>query len=166
MTRARTTLAAALGMTALAIVAPAAGAGGSPQGAPRLARTPTVSLAILADSKGHYASLAAVVRLERQITDRQRRVYGLVAGPVLRAGQAVPDALFGGTSLGRIGDKDRHCYAAEVAQLRRHPTVRDGAQWRIGFMDGHTVSAQVRTVTLHRSGGLRAAARSQGCYDA
>jgi hypothetical protein len=33
-------------------------------------------------------------------------------------------------------------------------------------MDGHTVSAQVRTVTLHRSGGLRAAARSQGCYDA
>ncbi len=79
--------------------------------------------------------------------------------------RAVPDALFGGTSLGRIGDKDRHCYATEVAQLRRHATVHDGARWRIGFMDGHTVSAQVRTVTLHRGGDLRAAARSQGCYD-
>jgi hypothetical protein len=94
MTRVRATVAAALGMTALAIVAPAAGAGGSPEGAPRLAR------------------------------------------------------------------------ATEVAQLRRHATVRDGTRWRIGFTDGHTVSAQVRTVTLHRDGDLRAAARSQGCYDA
>jgi hypothetical protein len=165
MISARTTLAAALGTTALAIGAPTVGAEGSPDGAPKLARTPTVSLAIIADRQGHHASLAAVVRLKRQLTDRQRRVYGLVAGPALRAGQAVPDALFGGTSLGRIGDKDRHCYAAEVAQLRRHTTVRNGAQWRIGFMDGHTVSAQVRTVTLHRAGDLRAAARSQGCYD-
>ena len=165
MIRARTTFAAALGMTALAMLAPAAGAGGSPNGAPKLARTPTVSLAIIADRQGHHASLAAVVRLERQLTDRQRRVYGLVAGPVLRAGQAVPDELFGGTSLGRIGDKDRHCYAAEVAQLRRHTTVRDGARWRIGFTDGSTVSAQVRTVTLHRAGDLRATARGQGCYD-
>ena len=124
-----------------------------------------MSLSIIADHQGHHASLGAVVRLERQLTDRRRRVYGLVAGPTLRAGQAVPDALFGGTSLGRIGDKDRHCYATEVAQLRRHATVHDGARWRIGFMDGHTVNAQVRTVTLHRGGDLRAAARSQGCYD-
>ena len=166
MTRARTTLAAALGVTALAIVAPTAGAGGSPEGAPRLARTPIVSLSIIADHQGHYASLGAVVRLERQLTDRQRRVYGLVAGPILRAGQTVPDALFGGMTLGRIGDKDRHCYATEVAQLRRHETVRDGARWRLGFTDGHTVGAQVRAVTLHRDGDLRAAARSQGCYDA
>lgn len=106
------------------------------------------------------------MRLERQLTDRQRRVYGLLAGPTLRAGQAVPDELFGGTALGRIGDKDRHCYATEVAQLRRHATVRDGARWRIGFTDGRTVSARVRAVTLHRDGDLRAAARSQGCYDA
>ena len=62
-----------------------------------------MSLSIIADHQGHHASLGAVVRLERQLTDRQRRVYGLVAGPTLRAGQTVPDALFGGTSLGRIG---------------------------------------------------------------
>jgi hypothetical protein len=54
----------------------------------------------------------------------------------------------------------RPTFAAEVAQLRRHTTVRDGTRWRIGFTDGRTVSAQVRTVTLHRAGDLRAAARS------
>jgi hypothetical protein len=104
------------------------------------------------------------VRLRQALTDRQRRTYGLLAGPLLRAGQAVPDELFGGTTLGRIGDKGRHCYAAEVAQLRRHASVHNRAGWRVAFHDGHRVAAQVRSAPLARGPSEQAAAQRLGCF--
>ena len=133
-------------------------------GAPRFAAAPAVSFQIVADRNGHFASLGAVVRLRHALTERQRRTYGLLSGPLLRAGQAVPDELFGGTTLGRIGIKGRHCYAAEVAQLRRHAAVHSGDVWRVGFTDGHRVAAQVVRVTLVRGPAERAAAQRLGCF--
>jgi hypothetical protein len=53
--------------------------------------------------------------------------------------------------------------AAEVAQLRRHATVRSGARWRLAFTDGHRVAAQVRAVVLHRGTPEGAAAWRLGC---
>jgi hypothetical protein len=150
-------------MLALAALPAAAAAALARDGAPRFAAGPAVSFQVSVDRKGHFVSLGAVVRLRSALTEHQRRTYGLLAGPLLRPGQPVPDELFGGTTLGRIGANGRHCYAAEVAQLRRHAVVHSGAVWRVGFTDGHRVAGHVTPVRLVRGPAERAAAQRLGC---
>jgi hypothetical protein len=123
-------------------------------------------------SSGDYYSLGAVVRLDRALTRREkdRQAYGLIAGPAaergrLEPGDALPDALFGGTGLGTIGKPSRHCYRAEVAQLRARRTVVPGARWRLALHDGARVLGAGRDVVLRRqtSATELAAARALGC---
>jgi hypothetical protein len=152
-----------LAVAALAAL-PASSGAAVPSDAPQFAADPGVSFQIIVDPKGHFVSLGAVVRLRHALTERQRRGFGLIAGTRLRAGQSVPDELFGGTTLGRLGTKGRHCYAAEVAQLRRHASVHTGDVWRVAFTDGQHVAGQVRSVTLVRGPSERAAAQRLGCF--
>jgi len=152
-------------LAALAALPASAGAAVAPDAAPQFAAAPAASFQIIVDGKGHFASIGAVVRLRHELTDHQRRTFGLIAGTRLRAGQSVPDQLFGGTTLGRLGTKGRNCYAAEVAQLRRHASVRSGDVWRLAFADGTHVAAQVRAVRLVRGPSSdRAAAERLGCF--
>jgi hypothetical protein len=153
-----------LALAALAALPASSGAAIPSDAAPQFAADPGVSFQIIVDRKGHFVSLGAVVRLRHALTERQRRTFGLIAGTRLRAGQSVPDELFGGTTLGRLGTKGRHCYAAEVAQLRRHASVHTGDIWRVAFTDGRRVAGQVRSVTLVSGPSERAAARRLGCF--
>jgi hypothetical protein len=156
----------AVGALAAFVAVPATGGAAVPSdAAPQFAAAPAVSFQIVVDRKGHFASLGAVVRLRHELTEHQRRSFGLIAGTRLRAGQSVPDELFGGTTLGRLGTKGRNCYAAEVAQLRRHASVHSGDVWRVAFADGTHVAAQVRAVRLVRGPSSdRAAAQRLGCF--
>jgi hypothetical protein len=146
-------------LPAATVAAPAAG------GAPQLAAKPAVSFQVIVDDKGHFVSLGGVVRLRHKLTDHQRRTFALIAGTRLRSGQAVPDELFGGTTLGRIGSVGRNCYAAEVSQLRRHASVHSGAVWRVAFTDGTRVAGPVSSVRLARGASSdRTAAQRLGCF--
>jgi hypothetical protein len=149
-----------------ALALPASGTAAVPRdAAPQLAAAPGVSFQILVDRKGRYVSFGAVVRLRHKLTEHQRRTFGLIAGTRLRAGQPVPDELFGGTTLGRLGTKGRNCYAAEVAQLRRHTSVHAGDVWRVAFADSKNVAAQVRSVHVVRGASSdRVAAQRLGCF--
>jgi hypothetical protein len=153
-----------LALGALAALPASGGAAVPSDAAPQFATDPAVSFQIIADRKSHFVSLGAVVRLRHALTERQRRSFGLIAGTRLRVGQSVPDELFGGTTLGRLGTKGRNCYAAEVAQLRRHASVHAGDVWRVAFADGRHVAAQVRSVRLVRGPSDRAGARQLGCF--
>jgi hypothetical protein len=155
----------ALLCAAAAALPAAAGAAPASDPPPGLAAKPAVSFQVVVDDKGHFVSLGGVVRLRHKLTDHQRRTFALVAGARLRTGQAVPDELFGGTSLGRIGSAGRNCYAAEVGQLRRHAGVHSGAIWRVGFTDGTRVVGTVRAARLVRGASSdRAAAQRLGCF--
>jgi hypothetical protein len=160
------TISSLLVLGALATLPASAIAAVPAEAAPQFAAAPAVSFQIIVDSsKGHFASLGAVVRLRHKLTEHQRRTFGLIAGTRLRAGQSVPDELFGGTTLGRLGTKGSNCYAAEVAQLRRHAGVHSGDVWRVAFADGQRVAAQVRSVRLVRGPSSdRAAAQRLGCF--
>jgi hypothetical protein len=162
--KATPTILALVALAALGALPASGGAATATDPAPQFAADPGVSFQMVVDRKGHFISLGAVVRLRHAITEHQRRSFGLIAGTRLRAGQQVPDELFGGTTLGRLGPKGRHCYAAEVAQLRRHASVHTGDVWRVAFTDGHHVAAQVRSVTLVRGPSERAAAQRLGCF--
>jgi hypothetical protein len=152
---------AVLAAAALPASAAAAPAADPP---PRLAAKPAVSFQIIADGKGHFVSFGAVVRLRHKLSDHQRRTFALVAGTRLRSGQAVPDELFGGTTLGRVGTAGRNCYAGEVAQLRRHASVHSGDVWRVAFTDGTRVVGPVRSVRLVRGASAdRVEAQRLGC---
>jgi hypothetical protein len=89
-------------------------------------------------------SFGAVVRFDRALTRSEQRRFGLIATPWasrarLRTGARLPDALHGGTSLGHIGAKAKHCYLGEVATLRAVHKVRNGGAWRLALHDGHRV---------------------------
>lgn len=140
---------------------------------PATAAAPTprlvaAELTALRSSDGDVG-LRAVVRLDRAPAPAQRRGLGLLAagGPAPRQvanGAALPDALFGGTSLGRIGVAGRHCYVAEVAQLRAHRSVTLGTPWRLVLHDGRRVTGSGLQVTLRAQVAAEdAAARRLGC---
>jgi hypothetical protein len=91
--------------------------------------------------QGTFVSFGAVVRLDRGVTTRERSHIGLITAPwnhreQVADGAALPDNLFGGTSLGRIGSPGRHCYVAEVAEVRNHTKIRYGSTWRLAVHDG------------------------------
>ena len=121
--------------------------------------------------QGAFVSFGAVVRLSRGITTRERSHLALITAPwshreQVAGGATLPDNLFGGTSLGRIGSPERHCYVAEVAQVQNHTSVRAGSTWRLAVHDGrHALGSGLR---LHerRAGATdeRAQAEALRCY--
>jgi hypothetical protein len=149
-----TRLAFVVSIAALALAsAPAAGA----QSPPRVLKASTIAAKRIEPKSGQpYYSLSAVVRLDRTLTATDRRRLGLIASTWatranLDPGTTLPDALFGGTSLGRVGRPAAHCYIAEVAQLHAHKTVKPGLSWRIALHDGHTVLRTAPRVTIAKS---------------
>jgi hypothetical protein len=150
-------------MTALAPVASGTDAGAKGAGPPRLVGVPSVRYAVLRDPNGRrYVSLAAVFRTDRAL-DRHR--YATIAGLRLSAGERLPRALFGGVTPSAIGARRRHCYQAEVSQLRRHTAV-DARRWRFALRtNGRVVGAPTRVTLKRASGGGwgLAAARRLGC---
>jgi hypothetical protein len=149
-----TRLAFAASMSALTLAsAPAAGA----QSPPRVLKASTIAAKRIEPKSGEpYYSLSAVVKLNRALTTADRRRLGLLAGTWatranIDSGTTLPDALFGGTSLGRVGRRSAHCYIAEVAQLHAHRTVKPGLSWRIALHDGQTVLRTAPRVTLEKS---------------
>jgi hypothetical protein len=149
-----TRLAFAASIAALALTsAPAAGA----KSPPRVLKASTIAAKRIEPKSGQtYYSLSAVVKLDRTLTAADRRRLGLIASTWatranLDPGTTLPDALFGGTSLGRVGRPAAHCYIAEVAQLHAHRTVKPGLSWRIALHDGHTVLRTAPRVTIAKS---------------
>jgi hypothetical protein len=137
-------------------------AGASSAGAqapPRIVKASSIAAKRITPKGGAaYYSLGAVVRLDRSLTVAERRHFGLIASTWatrrnLDPGAKLPDALFGGTGLGRIGRPAAHCYLAEVAQLNAHRSVRPGRSWRIALHDGHTVLRTAPRVTLASATG-------------
>lgn len=120
---------------------------------------------------GPFVSFGAVVRLDRDVTTRERSHIGLVTAPWNHRGQvasgaALPDNLFGGTSLGRIGSPGRHCYVAEVAQVTSHTGVRFGSTWRLAIHDGRHVLGSGLRLHARRADRTdeRALAEALRCY--
>src|SRR5918911_1478110 len=106
--------------------------------APRILATSSVSTKRIAHALKDYVSLGAVVRFDRALTASEQRRFGLIATrwPFrhrLDPGAVLPDRLFGGTSLGRIGATARHCYLAEVATLRAWHTAKPGIALRVAL---------------------------------
>jgi hypothetical protein len=109
-------------------------------------------------SGASYYSLSAVVKLSRSLTqaDRTGGGLGLIASlwatrDHLDPGTELPDELFAGSSLGRVGRTSSHCYRAEVAQLSPHHAVRPGRSWRVALHDGHHVLRLAPRTTLAKS---------------
>jgi hypothetical protein len=116
----------------------------------------TLAARITPESGQPYYSLSAVVKLDRSLTAADRRGLGLIASTWatrarLDPGRTLPDALLGGTILGRAGRPAAHCYIAEIAQLHAHRTVKPGQSWRIALHDGHTVLRTAPRVTIAKS---------------
>jgi len=162
MTRVQPALASALvavslgvSSAALADAAPreaspphAAGAQATPQAS--IVGTPSVRSSLRTSATGaRYVSLQVVLRLDRSHAPSRRTT---VAAPTLRAGQQLPDALFGGRTLRRIGRATRHCFVGEVAQLRRRTEI-GSASWRLGLIDDQQVLAPVKRVTVRSTSG-------------
>jgi hypothetical protein len=140
---------------------------------PRILKVSSVDATRVVPKKGSpYFSLSAVVKLNRSLTsaDRQGGGFGLIGSlwatrRNLDRGTQLPDELFGGTSLGRVGRAGAHCYRAEVAQLNAHRTVRPGRPWRIALHDGQTVLRLApRTILVKNTSATEAKQiRKLGC---
>lgn len=129
----------------------------------QLIGTPSVRYSIVRRSDGQrHVSIAAVFRTDRAL-DRSR--YSTIVAPSLRRGQRLPDALFGGLTAARIGNRDHNCFIAETAQLKRRTRIEDRT-WRLGLVTGDRVTGRVKRVTLKRASSdrwQRAAAARLGC---
>jgi hypothetical protein len=102
-----------------------------------------------------YYSFSAVVRFDRALTSSERSRYGLISGTWATrtnyaAGTKLPDALFGGTTLGRVGRKSAHCYFAEIAQLHSRRTFKPAQSWVVALHDGHSVLRTAPRVTVNK----------------
>ena len=132
-------------MTAVAIAMLAAGLAAPPH----LVGTPHATTAIVDGA----VSVGVHVRLDRRFADSaEQRRYAVVAAPHLQTGQRLPQELFGGTSLGRIGHREAPWYAAEALQLRKRASV--AAQTRAGrsrWCAGTASSARSRPCGCVRS---------------
>jgi hypothetical protein len=129
---------------------------------PEFVGTPSVRYAKVSDGDRSFYSLAAVVRLDREITPNQT---AFPVAPQLEDGQEVGD-VFGGNPASSIGSPSRHCYSGELQRPQPVATPRQGARWRLGVSQGNTVQDTV-SVTLKRpaeDGWEREAARRLGCY--
>jgi hypothetical protein len=107
----------------------------------------------------------------KRITTRERSHIALITAPwdhreQVADGAALPDNLFGGTSLGRIGTASRHCYVAEVAQVRNHTKIRFGSIWRLAVHDGKQALGKGLRLHARRADSTtqRAQAEALGCY--
>lgn len=154
---------------ALIVLAVPAGAHAATD-APRLVRGELTAKRI-STPKGAFVAFGAVVKLDRALTGPTRSRWGLITAPWSVRKQVadaahLPDNLFGGTSLGRIGSPSRHCYVAEVAQVTNHTSVRFGSTWRLAVHDGnHARGAGLRLrVRKASSTNEQIAARALGCY--
>jgi hypothetical protein len=137
------------GATAFAVLAGSGGAATSP---PKFTKAPVLTYHSTKDRKGRYITVGAFVRLDRTFTDKLRRKYYLVAGPSLRSGQTLPTELFGGGTLGKLGQSSRHCYGeANVALLKRKKSTSTGTTWGIAFASGKKVVGKVWKVKIRRS---------------
>ena len=121
--------------------------------------------------QGAFVSFGAVVRLSRGITTRERSHIGLITAPwshreQVANGAALPDNLFGGTSLGRIGRAQRHCYVAEVAQVQNHTKIRYGSIWRLAVHNGNQALGNGLRLHARRADSTdeRKQAEALGCY--
>jgi hypothetical protein len=137
---------------------------------PRIVKTSSLSATRIDRGSQDYYAIGAVVRFDRDLTSSEQQRYGLITTQWtfrdhLNVGRRVPDALFGGISLGRIGTKGRHCYVAEVATFRAWHTVKPGGSWRLALHDGHTVLRDApRTILLKATNGTeRQQAAALGC---
>ncbi|MBI5106991.1 MAG: hypothetical protein HZB46_18755 [Solirubrobacterales bacterium] len=152
----------------LPVAAAALALGASPALAddgPRLVRAPKVDVRTVTAGGDSFVSIGASFRLDREFSsDAERFQYAIVVAPHLRAGQKLPDELFGGTTFGRIGARGGHCFRAEAVQLRKRAKVRRGARWQAALVHRSTVVGPVRTVTLRRVADDPARdARALGC---
>jgi hypothetical protein len=157
-----------IGVIVAALAVPSVSAGRQEETPVRLVGTPAVHYTWIERGGARFASFAAVVKLNRALTraEQRRGRYSLVVAPGLRRSQELPDELFGGGSLGRIGNRG-HCYSAEPSQLASRPAPRPRARWRLGIAANERVLGQVKRVTL---GSVRPppswpleAARRLGC---
>ena len=137
------------GVTAFAALAGAGGA--ATTSPPKFTKTPVLTYHTSKDRKGRYITVGAFVRLDRAITDKVRRKFFLVASPTLKAGQKLPAELFGGGSLGALGKKSRHCYAAKASLLKRKKSTSSGTTWGIAFADSKRVVTKVYKVKIKKS---------------
>jgi hypothetical protein len=157
-----------IGAIVAALAVPSVSAGRQDETPVRLVGTPSVNYAWVERGGDRFASFAAVVKLNRALTRREHNVgrYGLVVAPRLRRNQELPDEMFGGISLGNIGDRG-HCYLAEPAQFASQPRPRAGARWRLGIAANERILGRVKrvTLTIARRGAAweREAARRLGC---
>jgi hypothetical protein len=155
----------------LAALALASATTASAQTPPRVLKASNIAAKRITPKSGQpYYSLSAVVKLDRSLTAADRRGLGLIASTWatrarLDPGTTLPDALFGGTSLGRVGRPAGHCYIAEIAHLHAHKTVKPGLSWRIALHDGHTVLRTAPRVTIAKSTTVTEARqlKSAGC---
>lgn len=114
-----------------------------------------------------FYAFGAVVRFDRALTAAEQRRTGLIATQwIFRAhlapGRALPDPLFGGTGLGRVGARGKHCYLAEVATVRAWHAVRLGGAWRVALHDGRTVLRTAPRVVAAKV-GVPEQLRQAGC---
>jgi hypothetical protein len=151
------------GATAFGAMAVAGGA--ATTSPPKFTKTPVLTYHSSKDGKGRFITVAAFVRLDRAITDKIRRKYFLIASPGLKAGQKLPSELFGGGSLGALGKKSRHCYAADASLLKRKKSTSAGATWGIAFADSKHVVTKVYKVKIKKSSesGVINASDKLGC---
>lgn len=130
--------------------------------APKLVGTPSLRYTYVEDGNSRYLSIGAVFRTDRAL---DRSTYATIAAPNLTVGQKLPDALFGGVTLGTIGRRSRHCYVAEVSQLTRRSTLGDKT-WKFALRRSSNVTGTITSVKLKAAGTanfeLSAAARL-GC---
>jgi len=168
-----TFLVARISTASAAIALLAAGAAVAKPAPPRIVKVSSVDAVRVVPKTGTpYYSLSAVVRLDRSLTEADRRGGGLgligsfwATRDHLDQGTKLPDELFGGTTLGRVGRVSAHCYRAEVAQLNPHTNVRPGRSWRIALHDGHTVLRLAPRTTLVKrtSATVAEQIRAAGC---
>lgn len=128
----------------------------------RLSGTPSVRYAIERKAGvGRFVSITAVLRTSRALNQNERHA---IAAPELGNGERLPDALFGGLTLGTIGDRG-HCYVGEVSQVKQRSTLGDRT-WRLGLFDSDRVITPTRKVTLKHDDGnawQQQMARRLGC---
>jgi hypothetical protein len=132
-------------LAALVLALAGLGIAASPATAAR-AVPPTIlqvsSINAIANGEGAemYYSLGATVRFDRAITPAEQRSFGLITTSWtwrarLAPGTKLPQRLYGGTGVGRVGKAGRHCYRAELAGFRQLRSVTDGGSWIVALHD-------------------------------
>ena len=138
------TLTLALIATTVGAAAPATAAAAPP----KLVGTPFVSYKVVDGA----VSIGATVRLDRRFADTtEMHRYSLVAAPRLKRGQQLPDALFGGTALGRFPSRPGAWYRAEAQLLHKRSAVKSGTRWQVALASGDRIVGVVKTVRLRRA---------------